>query len=316
MKKPDRIALQIMLQYRRRINRLEDQTSRDLAREFAHLRRSVKQEMQVLKANKVPYMAPYVYATQVEPTVTRKISRWSVGADRTMAQLATETARLGAEATDRAARAVTPVRSQTWTKVKTAGLLSGGLFAAGREAVRKVPGDLASRLRDLVGQAAGMAEQGFDWLMSKVGEVFGQAWNTLSRVVRTVAEQMFRRAQQEQRQQTPVQAWRRCANHETACFACLMLEGTIYDRREDFGDHPNGRCFLMPMSSADAQNDHAGRTWLENQDEETQRRIMGKTRWEAWQNGEVTLDEMVDTVYDPDFGPIPHTVTLKELGLR
>ena len=316
MKKTDRIALQIMLKYRRRVNRLEDETSRDLAREFAHLRRSVEQEMRILKANKTPYMAPYVYAISIEPTVTRRISRWSVRADRTMAQLATETARLGAEATDRAARAVTPVKAQNWKKIQTAGLLAGGLFAAGREAVRKVPGDIASRLRDLVGQAAGMAERGFNWLMSQIGNVFGQAWNTLSRVVRTVAEQMFRKAQQEQRQQTPVKAWRRCANHETACLACLLLEGTIYDRREDFGDHPNGRCFLMPMSSPYAQNDHQGRKWLEAQDEETQRKIMGKTRWEAWQNGEISFDQMVDTVYDPDFGPIPHTVTLKQLGLR
>ena len=315
MNKTDQLSYRIMLKYRRRVNRLERDTSRDLAREFVHLRRQVEQEMRVLKANRTYSMAPYVYATQIEPTVTRKVSRWSINAERSMANLSKETARLGAEATDRAARAVTPVKSQTWKKIQTAGLLTGGLFAEGREAVRRIPGDLASRLRDLVGQAAGMAERGFDWLMSQIGNVFGQAWNTLSRVIRTVAEQMFRRAQQEQRRETPVRAWRRCANHETACLACLMLEGTIYDRIEDFGDHPNGRCFRMPMSSPYAENDHEGRRWLEEQDEATQRRIMGRTRYEAWRAGELSLDDMVDTVTDPEFGPMPHTIPLRDLEL-
>lgn len=311
----DERTYRMMRTYRDRIDRLEDDAARALAREYARTMRLIRRELRPLRetAKVSPQLLRYTYATQIEPAIQRRLSRYTALADRTMEGLSQETARLGAEVTYKAARMAAP--DQDSRKVSTAGLFSGGIFTAGREALRKVPGDVASKLRDLVGQAAGMAEEGFGWLMSRVGEALGSAWNTLSRVVRTVAEQMFRRAQQQQRQETPVTAWRRCANHETACLACLMLEGTIYERKEDFGDHPNGRCFLMPMSSANAENDHAGRKWLEEQDEDTQRRIMGKTRWEAWQNGDLSLDDMVDVRMDPEFGPVPHTIPLKDLGL-
>ena len=93
-----------------------------------------------------------------------------------------------------------------------------------------------------------------------------------------------------------------------------MLEGTFYDREEDFSDHPNGRCYIVPVEPG-SEPDHAGRDWLEEQDEETQRKILGKTRYEAWKNGDLTLDQMTDVVPNAEFGPQPHIIPLKDLGL-
>jgi len=314
--KNEAAALRVVNRYRRQVDQLEDLTARMLAARYAVLTRHIRRDLKSLK-NSDPRNRPLIvrYKTDIQPVITKRARTYAQEAEKEMVDLAKTTARLGAEAADRSARQVVKKEARKWEQIGTAGLVSGPLFNASREALKKLPGAIADRISGLVQQAVGMAEHGLEWLMSQIGEALGGLWSGIQRVVRTLAEQMFRRAQQEQAQRTPVTRWLRLANHETACLACLMLEGTIYDNREDFADHPNGRCTIMPIEAGTHHDEHPGRDWLEQQDEETQRRILGKTRYEAWRNGEISLDDMVEVVNDPVYGPLPHVIQLNRLGL-
>ena len=310
MTKNEEAALRVAKRYRRQVDLLEDETARRLARRYTTVSALITIEMKKLE-EKDDRPLIFRFRQFILPGIVQELDRYTRETERAMFELSKQTARLGVDAADESARKVS---NGNWRKVSTAGLFTGGVFKAGREALNRIPSVIADRLTDLVTQAQGMAEQGLEWLQSQIGDILSGAWSGIQRLVRTVAEQMFRKGQQEQRQQMPVQQWRRCANHETACLACIMLEGTFYDREEDFSDHPNGRCYIVPVEPG-SEPDHAGRDWLEEQDEETQHRILGKTRYEAWKNGELSLDQMTDTVPSAEFGPQPHVIPLKDLGL-
>ena len=310
MTKNEQAALRVMKRYRKQVDLLEDDAARKLAKQWIAVTLMITDDMKKLE-EKSDLPLVYRYHQNILPGINRLLTDYAAESLRTMEKLTQQTARLGVESADASARKVS---DGTWTKVSTAGLFTGGIFDAGRSVLQKLPAELADRIGGLVGQAQGMAEQGLSWLQSQLGNILSGAWSSIQRTIRTVAEQMFRKGQQQQRRNMPVQQWRRCANHQTACLACLMLEGTFYDREEDFSDHPNGRCYIVPVEPG-SQPDHAGRDWLEAQDPETQRRIMGKTRFEAWQNGELTLDQMTDLVPSAEFGLQPHVIPLKDLGL-
>jgi len=310
MTKNEEAALRVMKRYRRQVDLLEDDAVRKLARSWHVLDMELREDLKRLeKDDGTPLV--YRFHRTVLPEIVLKLESCAKESERVMVRLTKQTARLGAESVDASAR---KVLKESWQKVSTAGLFTGGIFEASRSALQKLPSSIADRITAIVSQAQGMAEQGLQWLQSQLGNILSGAWSGLQRIIRTAAEQLFRRGQQEQRRQMPVQQWRRCANHQTACLACLMLEGTFYDREEDFSDHPNGRCYIVPVEPG-SRPDHAGRDWLEEQDEETQCRIMGKTRFEAWKNGDLTLDQMTDVVPNSEFGPQPHVIPLKDLGL-
>jgi len=311
MTKNEEAALRVAKRYRRQVDLLEDDAARRLAKRYTEVTALIIADMKKLE-EKDDRPLIFRFRQVILPGILLKLDRYTKETERTMLQLSKQTARLGVDAADASARKV--AKEQNWKKVDTAGLFTGGIFKAGKEALDRIPSAIADRLADLVTQAQGMAENGLEWLQSHIGDILSGAWSGIQRLVRTVAEQMFRRGQQEQRQQIPVQQWRRCANYQTACLACIMLEGTFYDREEDFSDHPNGRCYIVPVEPG-SQPDHAGRDWLEAQDEETQRRIMGKTRYEAWKNGDLSLDQMTNVVPSAEFGPQPHVIPLRDLGL-
>jgi len=312
-------ALRVVERYRKRVDYVEDFSARVLASSWAVLQRNIERDLRSMKYTDIRNRSmPVRYREEIEPVIRIRAERYARDAERVMLSLAETTALLGAETADRSAKRIThnmKGRERKWEKISTAGLFTGPLLTASKEALRKLPSAITEKISQLVSQAAGMAEQGLDWIMSRIGDIMGNLWGGIQRTVRTLAEQMFRRAQQEQAKVTPVQKWRRVANHETACLACLMLEGTIYDKKEDFADHPNGRCTIVPVEDPNAQSTHPGRDWFLEQDEETQRKIMGKGRYEAWQNGDIDLDEMVDIKNDPIYGPQPHIRPLKDFGL-
>jgi hypothetical protein len=99
-----------------------------------------------------------------------------------------------------------------------------------------------------------------------------------------------------------IQGYMRLAQQDDrTCAACLLLDGTIYQREDEFSDHPNGRCHLVPVLDRNAMPEReTGREWLLRQDEATQRSIMGNPNYEAWQRGAIDLDDMKGVHRAPD----------------
>jgi len=304
-------AFRVVKRYRHLVDIYEKDAARRLARQHVIMESAIRRSLRKLNETDrtgLPMTARY---ENIRPAIEEQVRICTYKSERIMTDLVKQTARLGIDA---ASESASRIKKRDWKKVSTSGILTGGIFKGAKDALAKIPAAVMSKITDLVGQAVGMAEQGFDWLMSHLGDALSGMWSGLQRLIRTTAEQIFRRAQQQQRQEIPINGWRRIANHETACLACLMLEGRIYDRSEDFADHPNGRCYIVPCESG-AKDENTGREWLENQDEATQRRVMGKKRFELWKSGELSLDDMTEVVNDPVYGPQPHVIPLKRIGI-
>ena len=314
MTKNETAALRTVKKYRALVDDAEAEAMRYLAKRYIRMTDEITVAFRKMLSAESPEPLHLRYECSVRPIIAASFRSYRKEAEKTMTDLSKKTARLGVRSVNESAKAIIQDDKQDWKNISIAGLFSGKLFTASKDALQKLPGTILQKLDELASAAASSIDKGVDWIMSQLGDVLSGAWKGIQRIVRTAAEQIFRNAQQNQRQQTPVRNWRRVANHETACLACLLLEGTIYEREADFSDHPNGRCFIVPCEPG-AKPEQPGRQWLEEQDAETQKKIMGKGRWEAWKNGDLTLDRMTEVRPDPVYGPQPRVIPLKELGL-
>lgn len=97
---------------------------------------------------------------------------------------------------------------------------------------------------------------------------------------------------------------RRCARQVgRTCIACIALDGTFYTLKEDFEEHPQGRCTMIPaVRGVDTRPLGKGRTWFEGLSEDEQIATMGRGRWEAWQAGELPWEKMVTRRMHPVWG--------------
>ena len=114
-----------------------------------------------------------------------------------------------------------------------------------------------------------------------------------------------------------VRAYQRlCAKQERTCLACLLDDGHVYELMAEFADHVMGRCRPVAiLIGRDELPFKKGRDWLLEQDEPTQRRIMGGARFEAWRDGAVRLEDMVVRRDDPVWGPSVSVASLRDLGI-
>ncbi len=101
-----------------------------------------------------------------------------------------------------------------------------------------------------------------------------------------------------------VKGYKRHAQQDTrTCIACLLEDGHLYETEDEFTDHVQGRCAVIPVTRSWAELGfpnipdtnaewEAGRDWFLRQDESTQRSILGNGMYGAWQGGEISLDDM------------------------
>jgi hypothetical protein len=119
------------------------------------------------------------------------------------------------------------------------------------------------------------------------------------------------------RQSGLVSGFRRLsARQERTCIACLIDDGTFYEVADEFEDHINGRCMIVPVQFGQEDNPlgrETGREWFEKLDEDTQARIMGQGKFEAWKNGEFGLDDLVKRTPNETWGASIGAKSLAEL---
>jgi len=109
-----------------------------------------------------------------------------------------------------------------------------------------------------------------------------------------------------------VKGYRRHADHsDRTCIACIALDGKLYTLDQPLDEHPNGRCALVPevLDYADLGLDmprtpppENARDWLAGQSEGVQRDILGGTRFDAWQAGEIELSQLAVVRPHPVWG--------------
>jgi hypothetical protein len=128
-----------------------------------------------------------------------------------------------------------------------------------------------------------------------------------------------------------VQGWIwQCDLSPRTCAACIAMQGTEHDLSEDMASHVNCRCVQIPktkgwndilgplgIDTSDLEDTSPdivdGSDWFANQDESTQRAILGNAKYEAWSNGDFTLSDVVGYNHDKQWGKSVYEKPLKEL---
>src|SRR5260221_267576 len=120
-----------------------------------------------------------------------------------------------------------------------------------------------------------------------------------------------------------------CALDRTSCSACVAMHGTEHSLDEMLDEHPNGRCSMIPKTKSwadilgplgidtsdipDTSSDiQSGSEWVDVHSEATQRAILGP-KYEAWSNGDFSLDDIVGHSSDPVWGDSIYERPLKDL---
>src|SRR5260221_4805339 len=120
-----------------------------------------------------------------------------------------------------------------------------------------------------------------------------------------------------------------CALMKSSCAACVAMHGTEHSLDEELQDHPCGACSPIPHTKSWADilsplgidtsgipetsiDVQSGSEWFDGQSAETQRAILGP-KYEAWSNGDFTLDDVVGHASDPVWGDSIYEKSLKEL---
>ena len=137
-----------------------------------------------------------------------------------------------------------------------------------------------------------------------------------TRIARTEIQDVYRESARVNRQANSdvLQGWTWTANLDaTTCISCVAMHGEVFPL-DEFGpqDHPNGRCYasekLKPWSELGIEGTEPddvpmvdARDWFDNLTEETQRQMLGPTRYDRWAAGDLDLRDMAQRVENPDW---------------
>jgi len=123
---------------------------------------------------------------------------------------------------------------------------------------------------------------------------------------------------------------RTCSKSARTCAACIALDGMLYDLDTDFAVHPNDRCTPVPVTrdwseilsplgidTSDIPDTRpqiqTGLDWFEQQDEATQRSVLGSNAaYNLYKSG-IPLSDFVKHTHDENWGPGIQQKSVKQL---
>lgn len=104
------------------------------------------------------------------------------------------------------------------------------------------------------------------------------------------------------------------ARDERTCPACLFADGRVYKVEEGFDAHVNCRCVTIPILSGVAPAQYeTGQQWFKSQPAAVQRQMLGPGRYEAWRDGDASLDDMISREWDDTWGGSLRTTRVRDL---
>lgn len=197
---------------------------------------------------------------------------------------------------------------------------------------------VSQRLLELAGQGAQAVQDG---LMN--GLVLGQSADMIARAIRaelggnlgkaltwarTETLRAYRKAsgQTYQENQDIVKGWMwRSARNERTCAMCWAMDGEVFALEEELDDHPNGRCFKVPVPKTWRELGYdidevvkPKPTGIEAFDKLTdaqKMQVLGPAKFEAYQAGDLTLPDLVGRRFDPKWGSMRYERSMREVGL-
>lgn len=134
-------------------------------------------------------------------------------------------------------------------------------------------------------------------------------------ISRTEINRAYRQANiQSYRESNVVSGYMRLVKKATACMACLMLDGQKFENKDDFSDHPAGKCIALPLCIGVAPPTwQKGPEWFKGLSPEEQRAKMGSDKFDAWKDGEFKLSDLAQMKHSAVWGDSPRVPSLAEL---
>ncbi len=327
-------VVNVVREYRERIAENERDMLRRMARLWVEPYRYFEKQVNALtdeiskrRESGQPVYPDYVYSLERYKSMMEQAQKRIDQYNRSVLGLVTgeetEAAEIGHESAKEPVNLAEP-DAPMWTRVnQREARIAAGMTADGSPLERLLAKsyDLTrERLEQtlVTGLAVG---QGSGYIARQLMDAFEMPEQRAVLIARTEVNRVYRLANWEtMKSSKAVKGYRRMCYPPTACFACLVLDGEFYPLNSAPCDHPNGKCSFVPVTEhydpINAKNWKRGQDWLMEQDEATQRKIMGAGRFALWKNGEITdLRKFALVRENGTWGGSPALLRLENLGL-
>lgn len=113
------------------------------------------------------------------------------------------------------------------------------------------------------------------------------------------------------------------------CAMCIAMDGTRHDVSEEFESHTCCRCSPIPVTKSwsdllegvdlsgldemESPQRQTGAEWFDQQSAEVQQQVLGPSKYAAYQDGAITLDDLVGTKQDANWGGSRYERSLKDV---
>lgn len=194
------------------------------------------------------------------------------------------------------------------------GFLSDGSVLRNHLALT-LPAQAAAKVQEALihGLATGKSQA---WMTRKATEALGLSHSRAVTIMRTESLRAYRHASRAQylANQDVLGGWVWNAHLDArTCVACALMDGTQHPLDATLDGHPRCRCAMVPRTKSwddlgvkgipDTRPPvRSGKEWLESQAPHVQRAMMGPAKFNAWVDGQITLDDMVGRTYSQRWG--------------
>lgn len=110
-----------------------------------------------------------------------------------------------------------------------------------------------------------------------------------------------------------INAWEWLATGARSCAMCIDMDGTIHDLDEEFASHPCCRCTPIPVTDTSTPRGLTGSDWFDAQSSDVQQEILSPSKYAAYQDGAITLDDLVGVKQSATWGMSRYEKSLKEV---
>lgn len=129
----------------------------------------------------------------------------------------------------------------------------------------------------------------------------------MARAYRTGSTEQFRRS-------GVISGFMRLVKKETACMACLMLDGQTFALESELEDHPRGKCTAIPIvEGVPPPAWVTGEEWFRSLSADEQIAKMGHEQFEMWKDGKIRLRDFAAVRHSDVWGDQPAVPPLAEL---
>lgn len=319
-------------EFREQLIRQEDAALREMSRQWVRMENKLTDQYRLLvqdildrqaRGETVPRQMIYNMQRyqQMMAEIAKELPEYDAEAVRIITKHQVESYTLGLDAAEAVIMDTRP-SDPMWNRVgKDAAQITAGFAGNGAplgQLLQRDYGDLGVKITDALVEGVALGKGAFATAKDMRDIMGKEAYTRSVRIARTEINRAYRIANADQYKKSGVvtKVLRLCAKQANTCLACLMMDGDEVPGGV-LDDHPNGRCTTIAVTVGGIypQWEH-GDVWFEQQDEKTQRAIMGPGRYELWKKDGIDPRQMVMMKPNPVWGGSPTVLSERRIRMN